>query len=392
MRVNVVTPWYPSAAHPYSGVFVRQQVEALRRLGVDVEVEVPEVFPAPEGTVPPQVMGAMSSLAESDPRAAFPRDGSVTRVPAPIPSRIGALGRARAFEELLRLRRRVDAPSFDVTHAHLGVPTGVAVMGLSEAPLVITEHQSALPRLLEDKGIRQAYRTLIERSAAFLTVSGTLRETMIEALGPVATGVEVVPNIVDFDALPPRTDRPTDFRKWLYVGTLAEHKGVGMLLDAFTRFVKRHDSGASLTLVGDGPMRPYIQTSAARRGLDRQVTLHGALPHRDVPHHLATADVLVHLSPFETFGIAAVEAIATGTPVVVRENGGSKTVWGDISSKCGRLLDRDVTADGVAEAVAQLRDHPDLLDLRAARQVLASRFSAEIVGGQLLDIYARHVR
>lgn len=390
MRVNIVTPWYPSGAHPYTGVFVLQQVEALRRLGAVVEVEVPEVFPAPRGPVPQQVMDAMSSLARSSPRAIFRREGSVTRVPAPVPSQIGALGRARAFEESLRLRRRTDAPSFDVTHAHLGVPTGLAVMGLSDTPLVITEHQSALPRLLADQDVRQAYRALIERSAAFLTVSGTLRDSMVDALGPVAADVEVVPNIVDFDALPPRGDTPTDYRKWIYVGTLVEHKGVGMLLDAFAAYRRHHDPEATLTLVGDGPMRGYIEAFASRHGIESHLTLHGGLPHSEVARHLTDADVLVHLSPFETFGIAPIEAIAIGTPVVVRDNGGSRSAWGDIAPQCGRLLESDVTARDVADAVAEMRDSPTRLDLPSARRAMADRFSAEVVGRRLLEIYGRH--
>ncbi len=391
MRVDVVTPWYPSPAHPYTGVFVQQQVEALRRLGVNVEVEVPEIFPAPRGPVPGQVIEAMSSLAHSNPRALFSQEDSVTRVPAPVPSRIGALGRARAFEESLRLRRDVDAPSFDVTHAHLGVPTGLAVMDLSDAPLVITEHQSALPRLLQDESIREAYRTLIERSAAFITVSSTLREVMIDALGSVANAVEVVPNIVDFDALPPRVDTPTEYRKWLYVGTLVEHKGVGLLLDAFVAYRKRHDPDATLTLVGDGPMRGWVEAQAARHGIESHLAILGALPHHDVSLHLAEADVLVHMSPFETFGIAPIEAIATGTPVVVRENGGSSAAWGDIAAQCGILLDANVTADDVADAVAQLRSDWKALNLPSARQILSERFSTDVIGRRLIAIYERQI-
>lgn len=389
MRVNVVTPWYPSTAHPYTGVFVEQQVKALRRLGASVEVEVPEIFPAPRGPVPRQVVDAMASLASSNPRALFGQEGFVTRVPSPVPSQSGALGRARAFEDGLRLRRSVDKPVFDVTHAHLGVPTGVAVMNLADAPLVITEHQSALPRLLEDESVRQAYRTLIEHSEAFLTVSSSLRESMVEALGPVANDVEVVPNIVDFEALPTRSETPTDYRKWLYVGSLVEHKGVGLLLDAFLSYRRRHDSDATLTLVGAGPMRGYIEAFAERHGVAEHLTLAGALPHEDVSQQLAAADVLVHLSPFETFGIAPIEAIATGTPVVVRENGGSEAVWGDIAPQCGLLLDADVTPDEVADAVAGMRDAPQVLDLRSARRVLEERFSAEVVGKRLLEIYGR---
>jgi glycogen(starch) synthase len=263
-------------------------------------------------------------------------------------------------------------------------------MAQSDAPVVITEHQSALPRLLEDQSIRQVYRTLIETSAAFLTVSTTLRDSMVEALGSVADKVEVLPNIVDFNALPARSDTPTDYRKWVYVGTLVEHKGVGMLLDAFTTYRRRHDPDATLTLVGDGPMHGYIEAYAGRHGIESHLKLHGALPHRDVPQHLADADVLVHLSPFETFGIAPIEAIATGTPVVVRENGGSTTAWGDVAPQCGLLLEPDVTAGEVADAVAELRDRPEALDLRWARQVMSDRFSAEVIGGRLLEIYKRY--
>lgn len=393
MRIDVVTPWYPSPAHPYRGVFVSQQVAALRRLGADVEVEIPEVFPAPPGPIPRQVLGTLKSLAEIDPAAAFPREGSVTRVPAPVPSGIGPLGRARSFEEFLRLRHDVESTEYDVIHAHLGVPTGAAVMRLARVPVVITEHQSALPGLLEDEDVRRTYRSLIERAAAFLTVSEPLRNLLVDSLGdPVADHIEVVPNIVDFDALAPRATTPTAYRDWLFVGTFVEHKGLGLLLDAFRSYRVRHQPEATLTLVGDGPMRSYVETFTANHQLSRHVTVHGALPHDEVARQLVNADVLVHLSRSETFGIAPIEAIAVGTPVVVRKNGGSESTWGDISSKCGLLVEPDVTPDQVADAVAHLRDNPESLDLPEARRILTGRFSAPVVASRLMDIYRANTR
>jgi glycosyltransferase involved in cell wall biosynthesis len=53
------------------------------------------------------------------------------------------------------------------------------------------------------------------------------------------------------------------------------------------------------------------------------------------------------------------------------------------------LLDADVTPDEVADAVAGMRDAPQVLDLRSARRVLEERFSAEVVGKRLLEIYGR---
>lgn len=389
MQVNVVSPWYPDRAHPYSGVFVAKQVEAVRSLGADVTVEVPHIFPSPPGGTPELVRGAVRSLAERDAHAAYYTSEGVTHVPTPVATGSGVLGRTAAFEAGVAAKRRVLPIAADVTHAHLGLPTGHALQKIGDSPLVITEHQSSLPTILDHAEARAAYRSTILRADAFLAVSASMKTLLVDRLGSdLLDHIEVVPNIVDVAEC--RTRRGSNpFRSWIYVGTIAKHKGVLDLLRAFSSFHRQFEPEASLRLVGSGPLTDHAQRLAQRLGIARRVYFDGAQPHEFVLARMREADLLVHLSPSETFGIAALEAIASGTPVVALENGGSENTWGDIANACGVLLPSGATFEQVASAVAQLRDNQERLDPVLACQTVQSRFSPATVGSKLMSIYRR---
>jgi glycosyltransferase involved in cell wall biosynthesis len=98
---------------------------------------------------------------------------------------------------------------------------------------------------------------------------------------------------------------------------------------------------------------------------------------------------MVHLSPAETFGIAPLEAIGAGLPVVSLRTNGALDNWGDIEGQCGSLLDLSSGPEQVAEAVVQLRDATDRLDPVYGRRVVEERFSAPVVARRLSDIYER---
>ncbi|MGH3650095.1 MAG: glycosyltransferase [Acidimicrobiia bacterium] len=391
MRVRVVSPWYPDYASAYSGVFVEKQVAALREAGHEVFVDVPHIFPAPPGPIPAAVTQAIRSLAGRSLDAMYASWDGVTWVPTPVPSRGGHLGRAEAMGGALGTFRDFRPETADLVHAHLGMPTGWAVSQLiGDRPLVVTEHQSTLSSVLAEPRSAHGYREVLRRADAFICVSDNLRTQIAETLGDwVKERIEVVPNIVDLTGIT-FVERPDPtFQSWIYVGGLVAHKGVQTLMKAFAEYVSDHDPHATLTLVGDGPLRKWIETFAASKGLGRSVELAGPVEHVQLGHYLGKADLMVHLSPAETFGIAPLEAIGAGLPVVSLRNGGALDNWGDIEAQCGSLLDLSSGPEQVAGAVAQLRDAADRLDPVYGRRVVEERFSAPVVARRLSDIYER---
>lgn len=389
MRVCVISPWYPDRYSAYSGIFVRKQVEAVEALGAEVWVENPEIYPAPPGKVPPEVWEALRELARRDPYAAFDTNGTVTKVPSPVPSRSGYLGRVDAFTRAIRLKREVLPVDVDVTHAHLGIPTGLAALELGDSPIVVTEHQSTLERMLSEPGAVAQYRKVVERADLFICVSGHLRDRILAACGDdLVDRIELLPNIVDLSDIEFRVR--SDFRtsNWIYVGSISQHKGVELLVRAFERY-RKVNSAATLTIVGEGPHRPWVERYASGRGFRSAMTVTGSLPHSSVGQFLDAADVMVHLSPSETFGIASLEAIGAGLPVVSLRNGGAQDAWGDIESEVGVLLDLSADAGDVVDAVSDIGSGALKLDPERARARVIESFSPDEVGRRLFEIYQK---
>ena len=125
---------------------------------------------------------------------------------------------------------------------------------------------------------------------------------------------------------------PAPHPKFVYCGRLSPEKGVGFLLRAFAKFVADVPHSV-LHIVGDGPERADIEKQIDELGLIRSVIVTGWLPPDDVDAELSDAWALVAPSIWaEPFGIAVVEAMIRGIPVVVSDNGGfSENVEQDVT-------------------------------------------------------------
>jgi glycosyltransferase involved in cell wall biosynthesis len=111
-------------------------------------------------------------------------------------------------------------------------------------------------------------------------------------------------------------------------------------------------------IIGDGPERDTVARMVKRHGLASEVTMRGALTHEEMRLEYARSDVFVLSSVEESFGLAALEARASGLPVVVRAEGGPSRFIAD--GREGLVAESDA---GMAEALIRLaRDS----DLRAA--------------------------
>ena len=390
MKINVVTPWYPDDTSVYLGVFVAQQVAALRRRGIEVVVEVPQIYPAPSGPLPVEVVETMRRLAERDPDSIYRRSGDTTWIPSPVPSRSGYSGRSTAFAASIAAKRELLPVASDVTHAHLGVPTAAALLEIGTQPLVVTEHQSTLYRVLREPAARAQYLDVIKRAAAFFVVSRHLADRLVDEFGTVAADkVEVMPNIVDLTDLPFVARSAFACSSWIYVGALIAHKGANLLIKSFVEYRKRFDPDATLTVVGGGALSDWAVKYCASHGSADALRLVGAVDHAQLSGYLAEADVMVHLSSAETFGIAALEAIGSGLPVVSLRNGGAEDNWGAIEHLCGSILDPNSSPGEVAEAVDRLRNYSTRLDLAEARKFVETSYSAHTIADRLEGAYRK---
>ena len=184
-----------------------------------------------------------------------------------------------------------------------------------------------------------------------------------------ATNVSIVPLGVDLDVFHPHArERPADVNgddnevSLVYVGRLSREKRPEVAIEAL-RAVRARGVAARLRMVGDGPRRPALEAQAR----DLPVVFTGHLHDRgELARYLARADVALAPCPYETFGLAALEALACGTPVVTADRGAvPELVLAGQGAATGAVAAPDPVS--VAAAVIDVVRHPREETRRAAR-------------------------
>lgn len=404
IRLTVTTPWYPGANNPFAGVFVQHAIEAVQAVepgAVDVTVIHAEDWATPADPVASRVTrAAMRALTRPGSRNGTPvqvREGRLLRVRVPsVPGR-GFARHAQFHVDAVRRLLPGGRIEADVVHAHEGLFGGLVATRLTPpgVPVVITEHDTRLRRLVSAPDARALYGEVIERSAAFCAVSEMLARQVSGYVPGLAHRVSVLPNAVAFDQMPMREAPVAALRRWLYVGRLAVHKGTRRLVNSFVECA-RTDPGLTLTIIGSGVLRPELEDRVARAGLADRVAFLGPVPHAGVREAMATHDLLVHLSERETFGMTVMEAVATGLPVIATRSGGPQETLAGLEDRAGRLVPVGTDPDGtdtteVVDAYRSMVAGLAELDLPGARAVLEQRYGRPAVGRRLLDLYRESI-
>ncbi|WP_205718729.1 glycosyltransferase [Actinomadura sp. WMMA1423] len=378
--VAVVTPWYPTPEHKARGAFVEGMVRATAPGCGEVTVyHTYSWIVDPEAADADAVAAAHRRLlplaARPEPTVAGAR---LLRVPA-LSGRKSfaelALGHASWLREALG-GEPIPAP---VVHAHVGLRGGWTAVenARPDARVFVTEHASFLAQVLAEPDSREMYGEVLERCTGFFVVSQTLREQLAEAFPALSHKIEMISNPIFFDE--PRSRPVTELRRWLYVGGLIEHKGVRQLLEAFAK-CHAEDRELTLTMVGDGVLAKELATRAVELGVEDAVTLTGALPPDEALRRMREHDVLVHPSRGETFGVAIIEALAAGLPVLVTRCGGPQVTLAGVEEAAGEMIDVDDDPETIVAGYRRLRERfPDGLDLPEARRVLDERYGHRTV-------------
>jgi glycosyltransferase involved in cell wall biosynthesis len=371
LRVLTLSSLFPDASRPNFGVFVGRQTLGLAALpGVDLRVV------APIG-MPPAPFGHLPHYA---PRLALPdretwhglevRRPRFTILPG-TGGRFHVASLVRRLKPVLAEIRR-DFP-FDVIDAQFFFPDGPAAVALGRhfgVPVSIKARGADVHYWGKCTGTAGQVLEAGRRADGLLSVSQAMRSDMI-ALGMRGDAIRVHHTGVDLDRFVP-ADRIAGKAALGVSGPLVV--SLGALIPR-----KRHDvviravaslPGVSLLVAGEGPDRAALEAQIARSGAGDRIRLLGAVPHEDLHHVLAAADVMALCSASEGLANAWVESLACGTPVVVTAAGGAAEIVD--SPNAGRIVASD--ADAFAGAIADLIAHPPA---QAATRAAAERFTWE---------------
>lgn len=305
----------------------------------------------------------------------------------------------RGGHRLERLRRCLsfwdEAAGLDLVHAHSGY-NGLRLLPLYEsgylvAPLVVTFHGHDVHAFLRDRP-QDLYAALFARAAALVVCSAFMRERLL-ALGAPAGKLHLIPNGIDLAQLAfrPREARRQGTLQLLTIGRLVSFKGTQHLLAALALPALR-ELDLRLHIVGDGPLKAALRAQAEAQGLGAKVVFHGACPRETVLALMAQCDL--YLAPAivdaegntETQGVALIEAMASGLPVMASAVGGIVETVGDTAA----ALLAPAEPEALAAAIAHWASDPAgaLSQSLRARQRVEQHYSASLWLDRLLALYA----
>jgi N-acetyl-alpha-D-glucosaminyl L-malate synthase BshA len=244
---------------------------------------------------------------------------------------------------MIKLSQVVREHNIDVIHAHWAVPMGFVssiVKLVTDKPLVITTHGrdvyvdpeagAIVPELWY---VRPFLRFALRRANRVISVSQDCRRHAIAAGAP-SDRIRVIYNGVDAKRFSPRKSNKhirqvlgvsDSAQLVLFVGSLRRYKGVDVLIRAMSRVVESEPSAVAV-IIGNGPQKEKLIALRDLLGLQKAVIFAGLVPNSEIVSYQNECDVFLLPSRRESFGIAAVEAMACAKPVIGTKVGGLKEV------------------------------------------------------------------
>ncbi|MFC1475587.1 N-acetyl-alpha-D-glucosaminyl L-malate synthase BshA [Candidatus Zixiibacteriota bacterium] len=282
----------------------------------------------------------------------------------------------------------------DVLHVHYAIPFAIAghiaqeMLGEAAPKLVTTLHGTDITLVGMDKSFFEITKYSIKISDRVTAVSRYLAAKTKAEFG-VERDIDVVYNFVDTSRFTPQGDHsckskyaPGGEKVIMHLSNFRPVKNITGVIHIFHRLTQKQP--AVLLLVGDGPESGAALALAGRLGIGDKVHFLGN--QQRVENLFACADAFLLPSYYESFGLAALEAMACGVPVVAANVGGVSEVITD--GETGYLIDPDDYDAGAEKLDLMLSDNELAAKLKeAALKTVRDNFTAEKIVPQYEKIY-----
>ena len=299
-----------------------------------------------------------------------------------------------------RMAEVAEYNDLDLLHVHYAIPHSVSALLARQMlatrnrrlPFVTTLHGTDITLVGLDRSYLPITKYAIQESDGVTCISNYLKEKTIEHFG-VTRGIEVVTNFVNCDVYTPITDeaKRIEARKRLaspneaILMHLSNFRPVKRVVDVVKVFAKVvREVPAQLVLVGDGPDRSAAEWLAHDLGIQNRVHFLGK--QERVHELLPLADIMLMPSELESFGLAALEAMACKVPSIATRVGGVPELIDD--GETGLLYSVGDVDGMAAGALSLLTDKSRMGTMReAGRKTAQKRFCASLVVPQYVRYY-----
>ncbi len=284
----------------------------------------------------------------------------------------------------------------DLLHVHYAIPHATAaflakqIAGDCKIKVVTTLHGTDVTLVGSERSFFEITKFSVQVSDGITAVSQAIQTQTLEMFG-LSNHIEVIPNFVDTESFKPeirhcsrRTFAADDEKIIMHASNFRPVKRIPDVIETFR--LTRAQVKCKLILVGDGPEMSLAEHLISQYGLTDDVMLLGN--QDSIATILPVADVFLLPSQTESFGLAALEAMSCGVPVIASDTGGLPELVTD--GRDGYLTPVGNVHRLVEATTALLTDEARLRKMKqAARTTAIERFSSELMVPKYEDYYLR---
>ena len=373
MKIFVVPSWYPSNLNPPSGAFFATWAKMLAGNGHEVTVVANILHSL-------RKLGSYSyrMLRRQDPfddqgLTVFRRE-RINRWPR-MPERSFRSYQKNLIGLFHQAIKKVGHPDIVLAQSSLWAGAALAQeLTQLHIPMLVAEHHKEF--LIPDS-FTPFQKGVIEQTYVYsekiICNSSAVERAILFAFPAANRNITTIHNPVPIPNMPPGPSPASgETFRFIAVAVYRPEKRLDLLLDAFGALTRQHDN-IRLTLVGDGVQRGALKKQIGHLGLGDLVDMTGFLPADGVMEQLALGHCLVMPSDVETFGLALVEAMSMGLPVIATKCGGPEDI---VRPTVGALIPVN-DREALTEAMHSMMSGYDRYDRAAIRAYAVDRFGPQ---------------
>lgn len=266
----------------------------------------------------------------------------------------------------------------NIIHTHFQGYVGACIKEKYNIPLIITEHSSAINTPKLNNFLLKMTKWTYSKSNKVISVSNALKNNIMKTIQVKSI---VIPNIVDVDVFKEgESNKSKDCYRFVCTCNLIKLKRVDLLLTAFSKIKYQN---ISLTIFGDGEEKKNLQDLAKKLNIETKVFFKGHCNRNEISEVYHQSNCFILLSETETFGVAYIEAMAAGLPIIATKCGGPEDF---INKDVGLLIEKNNITQAV-NAMESVITNDKAYNSEFISKYVISKFSPTVVGQELLKVY-----
>ena len=373
MHVLVIPTWYPNGADKLIGIYHKEYCEALANNNIKVNMLYVDRQKISH-PIKYLMMPKKEIIKEKNYTIYMRKNFDIRRINYDLSMSNYYKCLEKAFKEYIK-----ENGMPDILHAQVTIPAGYATCKLGKKyniPVVVTEHATYYERFFNDEN--KKYSDFVLNNSYYTTVSKYMADWILKKYKQC----DVLPNLIEVDNFKLPRKKIKDL-KLITVVALRKVKRVDDIIEALKIIVEEKKvNNATLTVVGDGLDATYFKNRCSELNMDKYVTFVGKKNKKEIAKILNQHNIYVMSSQIETFGIPAIEAFASGMPVVATKCLGPEEF---VDSKNGKLIPIG-DPKKMADAILDVYNNLDKYDIKYLRKT-ADKYSAKSVADTAIKIY-----